>query len=84
MMREHSSRGEQRMAAVAFKLEVREFLRGDEEPILVFDDVFSELDEGRREAVSRVIGKGQVFISATDERVVPENLKKKAKVLRLE
>lgn len=111
-MRSHASRGEQRLASIAFKMETKKYLTdGDiatrhlgpdpgpsesgfrtesgmtierDEPILIFDDVFSELDKDRRESVASVLNHSQIFISATDERVVPEGLKKKAKIIRLE
>jgi len=107
-LREQASRGEQRLAAVAFKIRSKQYLtEGAEEPIIIFDDVFSELDKDRREAVAEAATDGpldntrgkpldnvqgesldrardrQIFISATDDRVVPETLKKKAKVIKL-
>lgn len=82
-LREMASRGEQRLASVAFKMETKNYLADEDEPILIFDDVFSELDVARREAVAHVLNHSQTFISATDEHVVPESLKKKARILKL-
>ena len=89
-LRDGASRGEQRMAAIAFKLEVKKYLADGEEPVLIFDDVFSELDERSRAAVAKIIDPfdklragGQLIISATDERVVPAELKNKAKTIKL-
>ena len=85
ILKEGGSRGEQRMAAIAFKLEAKKYLAGtNEEPTLILDDVFSELDADRREAVARILGEGQVIISATDERVVPKRLLEQAKMIKLE
>lgn len=84
-MREGASRGEQRLGAVAFMALAKEFLKEDgEEPLVILDDIFSELDHVRREAVCKaldLISTKQVLISATDERVVPESLLKKANII---
>lgn len=82
-LKEGGSRGEQRMAAIAFKVETKKYLADGFEPILVLDDVFSELDKNRRESVSKIFGDGQVIISATDERVIPEKVLGCAKVIKL-
>ena len=82
-MRDGASRGEQRVAAVAFKHEVKKYLTSDEEPILIFDDVFSELDEKSRAGVAKIIENGQLIISATDEKIIPEILRQRANVLKL-
>jgi len=91
-LREQASRGEQRLAAVAFKMETKKYLADGDGPILIFDDIFSELDEARRESVASILDGDsldrardrQIFISATDEHIVPVGLKKKAKIIRLE
>lgn len=86
-MREGASRGEQRLAAVAFKAAAADHLIGEGiRPIIILDDIFSELDPVRKEAVAealRIFKVDQVFISATDERGVPEILKKNANIIRL-
>ena len=48
--RTHASQGEQRSAALSFKLGELELLRRilDDDPVLLLDDVFSELDPARR------------------------------------
>ncbi|MCX6809215.1 MAG: DNA replication and repair protein RecF [Candidatus Berkelbacteria bacterium] len=86
VLKEGGSRGEQRMAAISFKAETKKFLKQTGEVILILDDVFSELDHKRRESVLNVldiIDHAQVFISATDEKVIPEKLIQSAKVIRL-
>ncbi|MDH4358329.1 MAG: DNA replication and repair protein RecF [Candidatus Berkelbacteria bacterium] len=84
VLKDGGSRGEQRTAAVAFKVETKRFLTQDSEPpVLVLDDVFSELDQPRREAVAKIFDSGQTFISATDERVVPKEVVEKAKIIKL-
>ncbi len=78
-----ASRGEQRVAAAAFKALSKDYLTDGEKPILIIDDIFSELDDKRRESVLHILKGGQTFISATDEGVVPGSLLRKAKVIRL-
>ena len=65
----YGSRGQQRTAALASKLGELAFMRAvtGEEPILLLDDVFSELDFSRREYLLRqVLEHEQVLITATD------------------
>ena len=82
-LKDGASRGEQRVAAAAFKALSKDYLADGEAPVLIIDDIFSELDEQRREAVMHILQGGQIFISATDERVVPQELIKKAKTIKL-
>jgi DNA replication and repair protein RecF len=86
-MREGASRGEQRLAAVAYKALGREYLlQAGIDPIIILDDVFSELDQVRRSSVAKVLNLSkakQVIISATDEKVIPDNLMNSANVIKL-
>jgi DNA replication and repair protein RecF len=73
-LRAYGSQGEQRMGLLALLLAEREALaaaRGGA-PLLLLDDVMSELDAGRRERlVSRVRAGGQALITTTDVGHVP-------------
>lgn len=65
----YGSRGQQRLAALALKLAEAGFMLGQtgERPILLLDDVLSELDSSRRRYVLEAIrGDGQVLITSTD------------------
>ncbi|MCJ7621168.1 MAG: DNA replication and repair protein RecF, partial [Anaerolineae bacterium] len=65
----YGSRGQQRTIAVSLKLAELEFIRSEtgEEPILLLDDVMSELDEERRQyLMDAVHGDQQVIITTTD------------------
>lgn len=69
---EAASRGETRTLVLALKvLELRllEESRG-QKPILLLDDVFSELDTVRRQALTRYVADYQTFITTTDADVV--------------
>jgi len=67
--RYYGSQGQQRTAALAVKLseiELAHQVKGYY-PVLLLDDVLSELDENRREAVlSLMVGRAQVFITTTE------------------
>ena len=65
----YGSRGEQRAVALALKLSEVEFMQRatGERPILLLDDVMSELDPARRRLLLETVGKsGQTLISTTD------------------
>jgi len=64
---QYSSRGERRSQVLALKVIELEFLsEGDDKPILLLDDVLSELDETRRMFFIKYLqGKFQTFITTT-------------------
>jgi DNA replication and repair protein RecF len=76
----YGSRGQQRTIAISLKLAEMQLIRSEtgEEPILLLDDVMSELDEGRRQyLMDAVRGDQQVLITATDlESFAPPFLKR--------
>ncbi|MGM0548529.1 MAG: DNA replication/repair protein RecF [Bacillota bacterium] len=68
-LRKYGSQGQQRTAALALKLAELEFMKSEtgEYPVLLLDDVFSELDGLRRKALINIIAdKIQTIITATD------------------
>jgi len=71
--RTHASQGEQRSLALALRIAAFGLLedRHDRPPILLLDDVFSELDPGRSEGVIELLPKGQVFVTSAREDEVP-------------
>ncbi len=64
------SQGQQRTVALALKLAELEnmFNITGEYPILLLDDVFSELDLDRQNRLLKFVGRTQTFITCTDER----------------
>lgn len=64
-----ASQGQTRTAALALKLAAREIFYQDtgEWPVLLLDDVLSELDARRQEFVLNRISSGQVFITCCEE-----------------
>lgn len=65
---EFGSRGQQRTAILALKLSEIDFLnhRTEQKPILLLDDIFSELDDKHREAVINSINEHQTIITSTE------------------
>ncbi len=62
------SQGQTRTAAISLKLAQRELMKREwgEEPVLLLDDVLSELDESRQDFVLNRITSGQVFITCCE------------------
>lgn len=75
-MRQYSSQGQQRSAALALKLAELEIIKDKTKssPILLLDDVFSELDEGRRVSLLSGMNTAQIFITCTDRSFVENEL----------
>ncbi|MFG6352003.1 MAG: DNA replication/repair protein RecF [Oscillospiraceae bacterium] len=65
----YASQGQTRTAVLALKLAAREIFYHDcgEWPVLLLDDVLSELDARRQEFVLNRITSGQVFITCCEE-----------------
>jgi DNA replication and repair protein RecF len=80
----YASHGESWSVALALRLASYELLKadagsglgqGDGEPVLVLDDVFAELDTGRRERLADLVaGAEQVIVTAAVPDDVPEQL----------
>ena len=66
------SQGQQRSAAIALKLAEAAVLReySGEQPIILLDDVMSELDFGRQEYILNSLKEGQVFITCCDPKQI--------------
>jgi DNA replication and repair protein RecF len=69
-LRQFGSQGEQRLAVLSLLLAEAELLPTP--PLLLLDDVLSELDLGRREVLARrLAGMGQTMITATHRSALP-------------
>ncbi|MFL5964654.1 MAG: DNA replication/repair protein RecF [Gaiellaceae bacterium] len=69
-LRQYGSQGEQRLAVLSLLLAEAELLPTP--PLLLLDDVLSELDLGRREVLARrLAGMGQTMITATHRSALP-------------
>ena len=67
-LKSFGSQGQTRTAAISLKLAQREMMAREwgEEPVLLLDDVLSELDAKRQDFVLNQIDKGQVFITCCE------------------
>jgi DNA replication and repair protein RecF len=73
-VRAFASQGEQRLAVLSLLLAEAELLseRRDIPPLLLLDDVLSELDERRRRILAgRISGRGQALVTATAAHALP-------------
>ncbi len=72
-LRAFGSQGEQRLAVLSLLLAEYELLAGrGQTPLLLLDDVLSELDERRRRILAeRLRGTGQTFVTATSADSLP-------------
>jgi DNA replication and repair protein RecF len=73
----YASHGESWSFALALRLAAYDLLRAEAvEPVLVLDDVFAELDAGRRERLADLVaGAAQLFVTCAVEADVPERLR---------
>jgi DNA replication and repair protein RecF len=73
-LRAFGSQGEQRLALLSLLLAEAELLaeKGPAQPLLLLDDVLSELDEPRRRTLAgRIRGPGQTLVTATSASSLP-------------
>jgi DNA replication and repair protein RecF len=70
----YGSRGQQRMAVLWLKVGEMDYLKSKTliQPLLLLDDILSELDEQSRSQVLSLLIKGQTIITSADERVINE------------
>ena len=80
-LKSFGSQGQVRTAAISLKLAQRELMEksSGQMPILLLDDVLSELDPGRQDFVLNQINKGQVFITCCE----PERFTKLGKTVEI-
>lgn len=82
---ETASRGEVRTAVLALKIIELQLLEQSTgiAPLILLDDVFSELDGLRRKLLTSYIETHQAFITTTDADMVVENFTEKCKIIPL-
>ncbi len=82
----YASRGQGRTIALSLKMAEMELMRAEtgQEPILLLDDVMSELDKPRRQALSHSLhNASQAIITTTDLDHFTEELLARARLLRV-
>ncbi len=86
-IKEYGSQGQQRMAVLALKLAEIDIFKQykDSYPILLLDDVFSELDKRKKNNLLKYINNDiQVLITTTDLSNISKKLLDKAKLIQIE
>ena len=71
------SRAQQRSAALALRLAEADYLeeRAGDPPILLLDDLFSELDQPRRNRTAAILApREQVILTTPDQSAIPKSL----------
>ncbi len=82
----YGSRGQQRTVALALKLAELEYIEAEtgEQPVLLLDDVLSELDPQRREdLLAAVRGLDQTLVTTTDLTIAPVNALRDATIFEV-
>lgn len=79
------SRGEQRTAVLNLKLAELQFIKEKTGflPILLLDDVFSELDQEHRDYVISATSGQQTILSAVEQEQIPASFLKSAQVIKV-
>lgn len=75
-IKEYCSRGEQRLTVLQMKFLEIEYLKQktNKNPLLLLDDIFSELDSKNIEKVLGFIGQSQTIITTTHKEFIPKAL----------
>lgn len=82
----YGSQGQQRLATLALKFAARDHIRDvtGEDPILLFDDVMSELDERRRAYLAEYFMEStQAVISTTNLEYFDPDILRRSRVIRI-
>lgn len=84
-LKSYGSRGQQRTAVLAIKVLVLKYFEEvtHDLPVLLLDDIFSELDDHYRQAVESIIKNQQTIITTADIKTVPETIKSSARLINL-
>lgn len=86
-LREFGSQGQQKMAIIALKLSEIEVFKNFKQtsPIILLDDVFSDLDNTKKNnLLNHIQGDMQVIITTTDLDSIDKKLLSKAKLIHIE
>jgi DNA replication and repair protein RecF len=81
----YGSRGQQRLTILQLKMLELLFIEKKlgQRPVLLLDDIFSELDEGHIELILEMIGLQQTIITTTHKEFISVNALKKMQVIKL-
>lgn len=85
-LKSFGSRGQQRLGVLQLKLLELVYIeeKTGVKPLLLLDDVFSELDEGHINLILEIRDNQQTIITTTHEEFIPAKIKGKMEILELE
>lgn len=85
LLKSYGSRGQQRLSVLQLKLIQLEYMQDmlEEKPVLLLDDIFSELDEGHIRHLLSVIKNQQTIITTTHEEFLYHAGLKNSYIIRL-
>lgn len=86
-LKNYGSQGQQRLAILSIKLASVEILKQikNDTPILLLDDVFSELDDEKKNHLLKYIDNNiQTIITTTDLKSIDNSIKNKSKLFEIE
>lgn len=80
-----ASRGETRTLVLSLKIIEKQFLEEERQvkPIVLLDDVFSELDGSRRKSLTKYLDDYQTIITTTDADVISKNFAQHTNLISL-
>jgi DNA replication and repair protein RecF len=81
----YASRGELRSAVLSLKVSEFEIIKDkiNVSPVMLLDDVYSELDNKRRESLTKYLENQQTFITTTDADLIKKHQNKMIKIINL-
>ncbi len=84
-LKSYGSRGQQRLGVLQLKLLELKYIKEkmEIEPLLLLDDVFSELDEGHINLILEIRDDQQTIITTTHEEFIPARIKGKMEIIEL-
>ena len=83
----YASEGQKRIICIAIKLALKEYIKNklNKEVILLLDDVFATLDSERIASLTKyIVDSNQAFITTTSVFEIPDEIIKKAIVIRMD
>jgi DNA replication and repair protein RecF len=85
-LKSFGSRGQQRLAILQLKILELIYIEKiiQDKPVLLLDDIFSELDEGHINLILDMVGAQQTIMTTTHEEFIPKKLLKKVELIELD
>lgn len=85
VIKDFASRGQQRLAVLQLKMLQLKYMQKnlDQTPLLLLDDIFSELDADHIGLVWQMIGTQQIIITTTHQEFIQAKFRKHTKVIEL-